>query len=108
MKSVKDFFNKHNLTLKGATIIVGVSGGPDSMALLHALHTLCGRSANIIAAHVDHRFRGAESEEDMRFVQAYCKAEQLACETAQINVTAYAREKGLNKQAAARDCRYQF
>ncbi|MGY0657007.1 tRNA lysidine(34) synthetase TilS [Bacillus subtilis] len=108
MKSVKDFLNKHNLTLKGATIIVGVSGGPDSMALLHALHTLCGRSANVIAAHVDHRFRGAESEEDMRFVQAYCKAEQLVCETVQINVTAYAQEKGLNKQAAARDCRYQF
>lgn len=93
MKSVKDFLNKHNLTLKGATIIVGVSGGPDSMALLHVLHTLCGRSANVIAAHVDHRFRGAESEEDMRFVQAYCKAEQLVCETAQINVTAYAQEK---------------
>lgn len=99
MNSVKDFFIKHNLTLKGATIIVGVSGGPDSMALLHVLHTLYGRSANVIAAHVDHRFRGAQSEEDMRFVQAYCEAEQIKCETAQINVTAYAEKNGLNKQA---------
>lgn len=78
------------------------------MALLHALHALYGRSANVIAAHVDHRFRGAQSEEDMRFVQAYCEAEQIKCETAQINVTAYAEKNGLNKQAAARDCRYQF
>lgn len=102
MNSVKDFFEKYNLHLEGATIIVGVSGGPDSMALLNFLHTQFGRASVIIAAHVDHSFRGAASEEDMRFVQAYCETERITCETVKIDVSAYAEMNSLNKQAAAR------
>lgn len=44
----------------------------------------------------------------MKFVQSYCEAEHILCETVQIDVSAYAKKNKLNKQAAARDCRYQF
>ncbi|WP_406621228.1 tRNA lysidine(34) synthetase TilS [Bacillus atrophaeus] len=108
MNSAKDFFEKYNLHLEGATIIVGVSGGPDSMALLNFLHTRFGRTSVIIAAHVDHSFRGAASEEDKRFVQTYCETERITCETVKIDVSAYAETNRLNKQAAARECRYRF
>lgn len=108
MKSVEDFFKTYHLQAEGETIIAGVSGGPDSMALLSMLNKHFGHSSVIIAAHVDHQFRGPESEEDMKFVQSYCEAEHILCETVQIDVSAYAKKYKLNKQAAARDCRYQF
>ncbi|MGN9863306.1 tRNA lysidine(34) synthetase TilS [Bacillus swezeyi] len=108
MKSIEDFIKKYELAFDGVTIIAGVSGGPDSMALLHALHHMIPGTATLIAAHVDHQFRGEESEKDMRFVQDYCAAEGIRCEAQQIDVQKYASEKSLNKQAAARECRFQF
>lgn len=44
----------------------------------------------------------------MRFVQDYCEAEGIQCEAVQIDVLAFAAENNLNKQAAARECRYAF
>ncbi|MEC1368348.1 tRNA lysidine(34) synthetase TilS [Bacillus licheniformis] len=108
MKSIEDFMKKYELSFDGVTLIAGVSGGPDSMALLHALHHTVPASATLIAAHVDHMFRGEESERDMRFVQDYCEAEGIQCEAVQIDVLAFAAENNLNKQAAARECRYAF
>ncbi|MBS4162508.1 tRNA(Ile)-lysidine synthetase, partial [Klebsiella pneumoniae] len=58
MKSIEEFMKKNDLSFDDATIIVGVSGGPDSMALLHALKRMIPGSASLIAAHVDHMFRG--------------------------------------------------
>ena len=100
MKSIEDFMKKYELSFDGVTLIAGVSGGPDSMALLHALHHTVPASATLIAAHVDHMFRGEESERDMRFVQDYCEAEGIQCEAVQIDVLAFAAENNLNKQAA--------
>ncbi|MDA7028366.1 tRNA lysidine(34) synthetase TilS [Bacillus sp. CLL-7-23] len=108
MKSIEDFIKRNNLSFNGTTVIVGVSGGPDSMALLHILKSMMPSTATLIAVHVDHMFRGRESEEDMRFVQTYCDQKGVLCETRQINVQNYADEKKLNKQAAARECRFQF
>ncbi|KKB72777.1 MULTISPECIES: tRNA lysidine(34) synthetase TilS [Bacillus] len=108
MKSIEEFMKKNDLSFDEATIIAGVSGGPDSMALLHALKYTIPASATLIAAHVDHMFRGAESEQDMRFVQGFCEAEGILCEALQINVQKYAAEKNLNKQAAAREVRFRF
>ncbi|ATH94002.1 tRNA lysidine(34) synthetase TilS [Bacillus glycinifermentans] len=108
MKSIEKFMKKNDLSFDEVTIIAGVSGGPDSMALLHALKYTIPASATLIAAHVDHMFRGAESEQDMRFVQEFCEAEGILCEALQINVQKYAAEKNLNKQAAARELRFRF
>lgn len=55
MKSVEDFFKTYHLQAEGETIIAGVSGGPDSMALLSMLNKHFGKSSVIIAAHVDHQ-----------------------------------------------------
>lgn len=108
VKSIVDFLNKHRLSLKNITIVVGVSGGPDSIALLHALKSMIPESSRLIAAHVDHMFRGEESEKDLRFVQRFCESENIDCEAVQINVAQFAKEKQMNKQAAARTCRYRY
>lgn len=108
VKRIVDFLNKHRLSLKNKTIIVGVSGGPDSIALLHALKRTVPGSARLIAAHVDHMFRGEESKTDLRFVQRFCESEKIECEAVQMNVSQFAKAEQMNKQAAARVCRYRF
>ncbi|MFS0656679.1 tRNA lysidine(34) synthetase TilS [Bacillus sp. 179-C3.3 HS] len=108
MNRIESFLKKHDVNLENTTVIVGVSGGPDSMLLLHELNKRRKGSFQLIAAHVDHMFRGEESFADLTFVQEYCKEREIPFESARIQVTQYAKENRLNKQAAARECRYAF
>ncbi|WP_246946049.1 tRNA lysidine(34) synthetase TilS [Bacillus pinisoli] len=106
---VKQFIEEHKLLEKNSTVIVGVSGGPDSLALLHFLHVERAKKGyNLIAAHIDHMFRGKESEEELEFVKQFCHQHQITCETTQVDVASYQKEKGISSQLAARECRYQF
>nr|WP_283775733.1 tRNA lysidine(34) synthetase TilS [Bacillus altitudinis] len=105
---IESFLKKHDVFLENTTVIVGVSGGPDSMLLLHELNKRRKGSFQLIAAHVDHMFRGEESFAELAFVEAYCKEHEILFESARIQVTQYAKENRLNKQAAARECRYAF
>jgi tRNA(Ile)-lysidine synthase len=108
-EKINQFIQKHQLFYRDSTIVVGVSGGPDSLALLHFLWRYKEREGwNIIVAHVDHMFRGKQSEEEMEFVSAYCQEIGVACETTQIDVSQYQKEEGLSSQTAARECRYAF
>jgi tRNA(Ile)-lysidine synthase len=109
LKEVKDFIIRHQLIDKDTTIIVGVSGGPDSLALLHFFWN--HRSlwdVHIIAAHVDHMFRGKQSEEDMTFVENYCELHDIPFEGAQIDVMSYQQKNRVSAQVAARECRFKF
>ncbi|BBW98115.1 tRNA lysidine(34) synthetase TilS [Geobacillus sp. FSL W8-0032] len=109
IEKVRAFIDKHRLLAEGTTVIVGVSGGPDSLALLHVLLSLRGeRKLRLVAAHVDHMFRGRESEEDMEFVKHFCAQHRIVCEAAQIDVRAFQRRMGMGAQEAARRCRYDF
>jgi len=93
----------------GDHILVAVSGGPDSTALLHVLHRLSERDGLILtAAHVDHGFRGEESAREAEAVRAFCGSLGIRCETVRIDVPAYMAETHLNAQLAAREKRYAF
>ncbi|MDR4888524.1 tRNA lysidine(34) synthetase TilS [Fredinandcohnia sp. QZ13] len=107
IEKVNRFIKKHELIKKGSTIIVGVSGGPDSLALLHYLFHHY-KEVTLIAAHVDHMFRGKESEEDLLYVKDFCESFQIPFESIQIDVTSYKKEHGLSSQVAAREVRYEF
>ncbi|MFD1736916.1 tRNA lysidine(34) synthetase TilS [Bacillus salitolerans] len=108
-EKVKRFIMKNNLLKPNSTIIVGVSGGPDSLALLHYLWVNReSQSWVVIAAHVDHMFRGQESADDMRFVIQFCLEREITFEATQINVREYQEENGLSSQVAARECRFSF
>ncbi|RXJ00925.1 tRNA lysidine(34) synthetase TilS [Anaerobacillus alkaliphilus] len=105
---VNSFINKHSLLSEGATVVVGVSGGPDSLALLHYLHKeLKQLHITIIAAHVDHMLR-EESADEYRFVESYCLEEGITFEGTKANVKQYQETHKVSVQVAARECRYQF
>lgn len=109
MRAATDFIEQHQLIRKQSTVLAAVSGGPDSMALLHFL---CGlREAwqlEVIALTVDHQLRGADSIADADYVEACCKEWRVPVERTSVDVTAYKEKRGIGTQVAARELRYQF
>ncbi|MEH7457113.1 tRNA lysidine(34) synthetase TilS [Bacillus sp. JJ1127] len=109
VEKVDDFVKQHDVLEEHSTIVVGVSGGPDSLALLYyLLEKREEKKLKIVVAHVDHMFRGDESYEDLRFVENLCQEIGVICETIRINVSQYQQQYGMNAQVAARECRYAF
>jgi tRNA(Ile)-lysidine synthase len=106
---VEAFLERHSFKLENKRIVVGVSGGPDSLALLHYLGSQRGKKGlSIIAAHVDHMFRGQESFEDALFVKDYCEQHDIPFEMARIDVPARMKQSGRSSQTEAREARYEF
>jgi tRNA(Ile)-lysidine synthase len=90
--------------------VVAVSGGPDSMALLHALVRI-GMAApgpELVVAHFDHGLRGSESAEDAAFVAAAADRLRLECVIGRDDVAGRARAVRRNLEAVARELRYEF
>lgn len=91
----------------GARILVAVSGGPDSVALLRSLADLApGRSWAVCVGHVHHGLRGEEADCDETFVRSLAHALGLHCEVRRVDTPTYARERRLSPEAAARELRY--
>ncbi|WNS75563.1 tRNA lysidine(34) synthetase TilS [Bacillus sp. DTU_2020_1000418_1_SI_GHA_SEK_038] len=106
---VRAFLQRKGLKLDNKKLLIGVSGGPDSLALLHFLWSKKEQyNLQIIAAHVDHMFRGEESLAEAKFVQQFCEARKIPFEMERVNVPQHIQKTGKSSQIAARECRYQF
>jgi tRNA(Ile)-lysidine synthase len=106
---VLGYIRKHELLRAGDRVGIAVSGGADSVALLRLLLDLRKEIGVVLSVvHFNHKLRGAESEEDERFVAQLAREHKLElhCESGQ--VTAYAEEKHLSLETAARELRYQY
>ncbi|OGR00586.1 MAG: tRNA lysidine(34) synthetase TilS [Deltaproteobacteria bacterium RIFOXYD12_FULL_55_16] len=109
IKKIEKIIRSQGLIVAGERCVVAVSGGPDSMALLHALAQLAsGLDLFLVVAHVDHGLRPEEAEAEARLVQEAAQTLGLVCECARVEVAACAREQGLSREHAARDLRYGF
>jgi tRNA(Ile)-lysidine synthase len=105
---VKDTIRKYRLLKRGDRVVVAVSGGPDSVCLLNMLSALKEFELDLHIAHLDHMFRGKESEADARFVKGLAKKLGIPAAIEAIDVPAFCRERGLSAQAGAREVRYGF
>ena len=95
--------------LPGSHVLVAVSGGADSTALLCFFCEI--REAypiSVSCAHVEHGIRGAASEEDMRFVKALCEQKNVPFYGGRVDAPGYARAHGCGLEEAARALRYDF
>lgn len=91
-------------------VLVAVSGGPDSLSLLHILHTQ--RQARgletVQAAYLDHGLRGEESAAEAAWVKDWCAEQGIPCHLGKADVGGLARKQKRSKQEAARAARYAF
>ena len=101
--------NTYNMIQSGDKVIVGVSGGPDSVCLLHLLITFKKQlGIDVYVAHLDHMFRALESKEDTDFVKDLCKRWDVPFFSDRVNVPKFVKESGMSPEDAARRIRYRF
>lgn len=109
IEKVLSTVRKYNMLKPGDKVLVAVSGGPDSMALLHALWASREQlSIELCAFHLDHMFRGDESRQDLEAVCDYCDRLGVQVVTRRYNVPLFAQESKLSDEEAARVIRYRI
>lgn len=106
---LRQTIKKHHMVSAGDLVVVAVSGGPDSLALLHALWTLRSELAiSLHVAHLDHRFRGQDSAKDALFVREFARNLGLEATVEGKDVPAILARRGGSAQEVAREVRYDF
>ena len=91
--------------LKDKKLLLAISGGMDSMVLVHLFQKL---NLNFALAHCNFQLRGAESDGDENFVAAYAKLNNIACFITKFDTSNYSKENKLSTQVAARNLRYNW
>jgi len=108
-KKVLQLIVSHNLIASGQKVLVGVSAGPDSLAMLHLLHALSGRLAcELAAAYVDHGLRPAETGAEWQLVQESAARLAIPARRGEAPVAVHAKSCGLSLEQAGRELRYRF
>ena len=108
-QTVVEYARKHALLKAGDRVGIAVSGGADSVALLRLLLELRKDIGLILSVvHFNHKLRGAESEEDERFVAELAQRHKLELHCESGEVAAHAAEKHLSLETAAREMRYRY
>ncbi len=105
--TIAQFLSKHHIQFTGQTFLVGVSGGPDSLALLHLFSNFAKFDhLNVAAIVVDHQLR-EESKDDVMYVKEICKDWDIPITSVQVDVGTYAKSNKKSIQVAARELRYE-
>jgi tRNA(Ile)-lysidine synthase len=103
------YARRENLFAAGDRVLVAVSGGPDSVALLHLLHRLKNDlQLTLGVAHFDHGLRGRQSQEEARFVAGCAASLSLPCHLGEGDTREVARKERISLQMAARRLRLRF
>ena len=109
VKKITDYIASCNMFPTGAKLLCAVSGGADSMCLLHFLHSNAqSLGIEVSAAHFEHGIRGEESLRDCCFVKDYCKDNKIEFICEHGNVLSYAETCSIGIEEAARVLRYAF
>ncbi|MBF8265912.1 MAG: tilS, partial [Dehalococcoidia bacterium] len=103
------YIQKNDLLPRGETVLVGVSGGPDSVCLLYILSAIKDRlGISLYVAHLNHGLRGAEAEADAEYVAGLAESLNLPVTIERRDVGAFKSKSHLSLEEAARRVRYTF
>lgn len=108
LEKVRRFIIKNHLFREGGKVIVAVSGGPDSLCLLHMLQGLSSElKIQLVVAHLNHCLR-PEARQEAVGVEKIASAYALPFETRAVDIRSYKKEHGLSEEEAGRRARYRF
>ncbi len=108
-KNIREYISKHNMLSKGDTVILGLSGGPDSVCLFFVLLALKEEyDLTLKAVHVNHMIRGKDADEDEEYVKSLCEEFQVPLLVEHIDIPSLAKESGRSLEEEARIARYEI
>lgn len=109
IEKVKTFIIENSLINKDDKVLVALSGGPDSVCLLHCLYSLKKDfNIQIGAAHVNHMLRGEDSLGDEEYSRRLCESLDIDFYSKEININEIAKNKNISIEMAGREARYNF
>ena len=109
-QKVIETIRKYNLIKDGDKIVLGVSGGPDSISMLNILKEIKDEQIikfEIYVAHINHMIR-EEAIDDEKFVEDYCNRNNIKCYIKRIDIIKIANDKKIGTEEAGRNARYVF
>ncbi len=108
IEKVREYIKNENLIEKEDRVLVGLSGGADSMALTLLLKEFSQEMGfTLEAIHVEHGIRGEESQKDAAFVETFCKEQEIPLHLFHVKALEYKEKTGASLEEAARTLRYQ-
>lgn len=105
---VKKTLKKYKMLIQSEKVILGVSGGADSIAMLYALNELIDYGLELIVAHLNHGIRGDEAKGDAEFVKETAKSLRLTFVYGEVDTLSFKEKSQLSLEDAARTLRYKF
>lgn len=107
-EQILEIIKQYNMIESGDKIVLGVSGGPDSICMLEILNELRVKlNFEIVVAHINHMIR-EEAEEDEKYVLEFCENKKIECYTKKINVLEISKKEKISTEEAGRKVRYEF
>ena len=106
MNPIDSAIDDFNMLYNATKVIVGLSGGADSITLIHYLKYELHQ--DVVACHINHNLRGKESHSDMAFVVDFCKIHLIPLFIKDCDVLKYAKDNGMTTEEAGRTIRYSF
>ncbi len=108
-KRVLEYVLENKLLQEKEKVVVGVSGGPDSICLLEVLYKLQNQlEIELVVAHINHMLRGEEANEDEKYVNDFCVERGIEVYSKRININEFAKKQRMSTETAGREARYQF
>ena len=106
MKKILDYMNKNRMFEQGDRVVLGVSGGADSVCMLHSLNSLKQQlGITLYVVHINHGIRGKEAHRDADFVETLCKRLEVPCQIFHLDIPAMAKEKKMSEEETGRQAR---
>ena len=107
LKKVLETITSHKLVKNGDAVLAAVSGGPDSVCLLHVLFSLSEElGIRLFAIHINHMLRGSESDADEQYTKELCGRLGIPIRSVSVDISELSRSRGISLEEAGREARY--
>ena len=108
-KRVLEYILENELLQEKEKVVVGVSGGPDSICLLEVLYRIKSQlEIELVVAHINHMLRGEDANEDEKYVNNFCMERGIEVYSKRININEFAKKQRMSTETAGREARYEF